>query len=226
MIIEMIVLAAGNSRRFGSNKLLYEIDGVPMYSHIFQQLTKVRENFNKCELETGIRADQVSKCSKEGEISTENNGNKVSVRISVVTQYEEIASSARDLGMKVLYNLNPELGISSSLKIGLQASRDADACLFAVSDQPWLSEKTIEDLIHIFVSSGKGIACVCSDSHQGNPCIFSQKYYPELLALTGDMGGKRVVSAHPEDTVLLEVSDKKDLTDIDIREKKNNRIST
>ena len=195
MVIEMIVLAAGNSRRFGSNKLLHEIDGAPMYSHIFQQLKKVREKFEKCEL--------------------------ISVRISVVTQYEQIASAARDLDMKVLYNPSPELGISSSLKIGLGASLDADACLFTVSDQPWLSEKTIEDLIDRFVSSGKGISCVTSENHPGNPCIFAKKYYPELLKLYGDVGGKRVLSAHPEDTVYLEVSDKKELTDIDVRQKKN-----
>lgn len=29
--LALIMLAAGNSRRFGSNKLMYEVDGVPMY---------------------------------------------------------------------------------------------------------------------------------------------------------------------------------------------------
>ncbi len=29
--IALVMLAAGNSRRFGCNKLLYEIDGMPMY---------------------------------------------------------------------------------------------------------------------------------------------------------------------------------------------------
>ena len=34
MDIDLILLAAGNSRRFGSNKLLYEVDGKPMYAHM------------------------------------------------------------------------------------------------------------------------------------------------------------------------------------------------
>ncbi len=38
MKIAMIMLAAGNSRRFGANKLLYEIDGIPMYRHVLEQL--------------------------------------------------------------------------------------------------------------------------------------------------------------------------------------------
>ena len=38
MKIALIMLAAGNSRRFGRNKLLYEIEGKPMYRHILEKL--------------------------------------------------------------------------------------------------------------------------------------------------------------------------------------------
>ena len=38
MKIGMILLAAGYSRRFGSNKLLYEIEGRPMYLRTLDQL--------------------------------------------------------------------------------------------------------------------------------------------------------------------------------------------
>ena len=43
MKIALIMLAAGNSRRFGSNKLLYEIEGKPMYRHILEKLMIVAE---------------------------------------------------------------------------------------------------------------------------------------------------------------------------------------
>ena len=45
---------------------------------------------------------------------------------------------------------------------------------------------------------------------------FSGKYYPELLTLTGDTGGKRVMRKYMQDVALLEVSDEKELTDMDI----------
>ena len=48
------------------------------------------------------------------------------------------------------------------------------------------------------------------------PVFFSGKYYPELLALTGDTGGKRVMRKYMQDVALLEVPDKKELTDMDI----------
>ena len=42
MKLGLIMLAAGNSRRFGSNKLLYGIDGMPMYRHILLELKEVK----------------------------------------------------------------------------------------------------------------------------------------------------------------------------------------
>ena len=92
MKLGLIMLAAGNSRRFGSNKLLYGIDGMPMYRHILLELKKV-----KAALE-----EQGHRCE-----------------ITVVTQYEEIAQEAEKLGVRFLYNLHPDEAISSSLKIGM-----------------------------------------------------------------------------------------------------------
>ena len=92
MKLGLIMLAAGNSRRFGSNKLLYGIDGMPMYRHILLELKKVK----------AALGEQGHRCE-----------------ITVVTQYEEIAQEAEKLGARFLYNLHPDEGISSSLKIGL-----------------------------------------------------------------------------------------------------------
>ena len=75
MKLGLIMLAAGNSRRFGSNKLLYGIDGMPMYRHILLELKEV-----KAALE-----EQGHRCE-----------------ITVVTQYEEIAQEAEKLGARFL----------------------------------------------------------------------------------------------------------------------------
>ena len=48
MKIDMILLAAGNSRRFGSNKLFYEVDGIPLYLRAFDRLlAAAREGENR-----------------------------------------------------------------------------------------------------------------------------------------------------------------------------------
>ena len=43
MKIHMIYLAAGNSRRFGSNKLLYSFRGLPLYQYGLKQLRELLE---------------------------------------------------------------------------------------------------------------------------------------------------------------------------------------
>ena len=197
--ISIVILAAGNSRRFGSNKLFFPIDGIPMYLHTLQKVLLVQK--------------------------------KMKHRISsviLVTQYPEIKKNAEALGARVVWNPHPEEGISSSMKLGLlevikekpqaqsfSACRENNACLFLVADQPWIRTETIEALIQTFVNSERGMAAAAKNGQPGNPCIFSGKYYPELLALTGDTGGKKVMKRYPEDVALLEVEDKKELVDMD-----------
>jgi molybdenum cofactor cytidylyltransferase len=207
MKIAMIMLAAGNSRRFGSNKLIYEIEGKPMYAHVLAELLRVREELTL----KNDRGETLAKVSGSNLCALDQIG------ITVVTQYEEIGQAAEALGIPVFYNPDPDRGISSSLQIGLNANLDADACLFTVSDQPWLQAKTVEELISLYLVSGKNIASVGINGSPGNPCIFGRKYYRDLLALTGDKGGKKIILSHMQDTAILEITDVRELTDVDYR---------
>lgn len=49
---------------------------------------------------------------------------------------------------------------------------------------------------------------------RGNPCIFPRKFFPELMALEGDVGGNVVIRAHPEELLLYETS-AAELRDVD-----------
>ena len=185
--ISIVILAAGNSRRFGSNKLFFPIDGIPMYLHTLQKVLLVQK--------------------------------KMKHRISsviLVTQYPEIKKNAEALGARVVWNPHPEVIKEKPQAQSFSACRENNACLFLVADQPWIRCHTIEALIRMYTESEKGMAAAAKNGQPGNPCIFSGKYYPELLALTGDTGGKRVIRKYMQDVALLEVPDKKELTDMDI----------
>ena len=185
--LAFIMLAAGNSRRFGSNKLMYEVDGVPMYLRTLRKLQKAAEKIPDS-------------------------------RIILVTQpqYQEIIDVAKEIGADILFNPQPERGISSSMQIGLENAKDVDACLFTVADQPWLTAETIIALYDTFHSENKGMACTCRGEKTGNPCIFSKKYYKELMEISGDRGGKQVIKRHPEDVVYFKISDERELVDVDV----------
>ena len=216
MKIAMIMLAAGNSRRFGENKLLYEVNGMPMYKHVLGQLIQVKDRLEERRNSVLNRSGNVINECEENNID-KCTGNLTDIRcdITVVTQYDTIAETAREKGIHVLYNPHPEKGISFSLQIGLNANLDADAVLFTVSDQPWLTSETIYELILTLLGSKKAAACVSYQEKMGNPCIFTKKYYGELLELEGDKGGKKVLMKHLEDTCIYKVKDARELKDID-----------
>ena len=211
MKIAMIMLAAGNSRRFGANKLLYEIDGIPMYRHVLEQLDDTKKKIENI-------YSEYSDIVQLNNLYKNNITEKIICNIIVITQYDAIAEAVKTKEIQVLYNPHPEDGISSSVKIGLNASLDADAVLFTVSDQPWLTSETICELIHVFLNTSKGIACVSCQGKMGNPCIFDRKYYNELLSLEGDKGGKKVIMKHLDDTQIYEIEAGRELEDIDYYE--------
>ncbi len=190
--IRMILLAAGFSRRFGENKLLYPIKGRPMYLWTMERLKEIQ---------------------KEG----------LADSLVVVSQYEEILTEAARQGIPGVKNLHSERGISSSLQIGLEEAvrlkdRDSeDYYMFFVADQPFLRKETVENFLVDFEDSGKKIGCMSYRKTPGNPVIFHECFVPDLMALQGDTGGKKVLKKHLEEVFFYEVQDPGELEDWDIK---------
>jgi Uncharacterized MobA-related protein len=139
-------------------------------------------------------------------------------KIILVTQYEVIKEALLNYPIEVIMNNKSELGISYSIKLGINTDLQADAYMFMVCDQPFISLESIKALIDSFIISNKGMACVDHDGKLGNPTIFSAKYKEELLNLEGDVGGKTVIKKYLEDLEKVKISNEVELMDIDTRE--------
>ena len=139
-------------------------------------------------------------------------------RTTVVTGNRDIARLAQEYGYSVLENHEPELGQSHSICLGVDAMQDMDALLLMVCDQPGLSGASLAHLLEAFSQSDKGIACLCDQSHMGNPAVFAQEYYPALLALCGDRGAKGILRAHEDDLLVVPALDENELSDADTPE--------
>lgn len=50
MRLNLIYLAAGNSRRFGENKLLFQIQGKPLYRYGLERLMEICERYPQWKL--------------------------------------------------------------------------------------------------------------------------------------------------------------------------------
>lgn len=139
-------------------------------------------------------------------------------KIILVTQYKEIKEALLNYPIEVVMNNKSELGISHSIKLGINIDLEADAYMFMVCDQPFISLESIKALIDSFIISNKGMACAQNDGNLGNPAVFSSKYKEELLNLKGDVGGKVVMKKHIEDLEKVEISNETELMDIDTKE--------
>ena len=185
----MIYLTAGLSRRYGSNKLLEPIDGKPMYRHMLDILTVMKE-------EEPHRYEVV-----------------------VVTAYDEIEEAVKGLPVTVVRNAEPELGVSHSIKLGLLACGEIgqhDHVMIAVADQPYIQEDELFGFIHMYKRSYKGIGCFAYEGEIGNPVAFQGKFVPELMNLEGDEGSMQIVEAHSQELYLYEAECKESLQDFDV----------
>ena len=177
MKIGCVVLAAGNARRFGSNKLNAQVEGVSLIRRALDAVP--------------------------GGLAT-----------VVVSQYPDILALAGEYGFDALLNDRPELGLSRSVRLGLAHLTDCDGVLFLVSDQPRLKRDSVEALAALWAQNPEKIAAMAHNGVRGNPCLFPARLFPELLALTGDLGGSAVIRHHEDDLILLE-TDAPELADVD-----------
>ena len=91
--------------------------------------------------------------------------------------------------------------------------------LIALADQPFIPPEVINKLIEGFATGAQGIALPVYEGKRGHPVILDRKKYErEILALQGDVGGKEIVSRHPEDVLEVAVASKGVLIDIDAPE--------
>ena len=220
-MIHVIYMAAGNSRRFGSNKLLYLYEGKPLYRHGLELLLKLKQEM----------------------------GEKLTV--TVVTQYAEILEEVQDIferygmaGMQAVFCEESRLGASYTIRAGIEAviSQDLasgqskegqsmigekDYLMFMVADQPYLTLDSVRKLVEAAVSREQSafsgpLAEECSrwetlslrcGSTPGNPCMFRADLIPELMSLTGDQGGRKVLKRHY--CQYVDILDKRELEDVD-----------
>ena len=183
MKINLILLAAGNSKRFNGNKLLAIYKNKPIYMYIVEKVVNLKIN-----------------------------------KIICVTQYEEIKEALLNTNINVVMNNNSNLGISSSIKIGINFDKNADGYMFMVCDQPFISIQTLNSVIDNFIKGDKGIVCVGCGNNKGNPVIFSKKYINELLSLEGDNGGKVIIKWNLNDLKIVNINNRIELVDIDTQE--------
>lgn len=138
----------------------------------------------------------------------------------IVTGDEAIGEAAIKYGVTPVWNKEPEKGISRSVKMGLEAALSdgtLSGVLFSVCDQPELTISTLQRLLNTAVLHPGSIVCAGHGGRAGNPVLWDCRYFPELMELTGDVGGKQIMERHRDQLRIVE-TEERELNDVDRRE--------
>jgi molybdenum cofactor cytidylyltransferase len=137
--------------------------------------------------------------------------------VVVIGAYREAVISALD-GLPVTSVVNEDWrsGLSSSIRAGIRALRpDIEAVLIVLADQPALTLELLNTLVDQYRATGALIVAPVYKGRRGNPVLFDQALFPELVAVEGDRGGRSLLERHKGDMELVETDVHAVLIDID-----------
>ena len=93
-------------------------------------------------------------------------------------------------------------GMASSIRAGVatlrQFSRELDAALVALCDQPAFSADVIAQLVAAQRATGRSIVAARYAGRHGAPALFLREHFETLMHLTGEEGARALLNGSPE----------------------------
>lgn len=140
------------------------------------------------------------------------------VQVIVVTgaRAGAVGNALADLPVDIVVNESWSEGMSSSMHAGLRALRpDIQAVLLVLADQPALTADVLQLLVARYRATGALIVAPFYHGQRGNPVLFDRALFPELLAVQGDRGGRKLIARYSGQVEHVEVDDPAVIIDID-----------
>ena len=134
----------------------------------------------------------------------------------VVTRDERIAALCREQNVDVVLHALPHR--SDTVRLGLQALGELDACMFLPGDQPLLRRETVAMLLECRNEHPDCIIRPGYEDTEGSPVLFPSWAFPELLDLPEGKGGGVVIKNHLHAVYRVSVADPFELADADTPE--------
>jgi molybdenum cofactor cytidylyltransferase len=168
-MIAAVVLASGFSRRLGQSKLTLAVGGRTLLNRAL---------------------DAVSGAESIG-------------RRLVVLQPADLRLLDRSgyPAVDLLANPHAAEGQSAAIRLAttqLAADSGLEAIVFAVVDQPFLQSAVFDSLAQAWADGAGEILVSSYDGRRGNPVLFGRRFFSQLQALQGDVGGREILRAHPD----------------------------
>lgn len=127
--------------------------------------------------------------------------------VIVVTGSRDVAIRAAlaDRDVQFVHNPRFQEGQGTSLAAGIASLEDeVDAAVVVLGDQPGVSPGVIDQAIAKRRQSGASVVMARYGHEHGHPVLFGQELFPDLRALTSDVGGREIIRAHREALVFVD----------------------
>ncbi|MBN9585685.1 MAG: 4-diphosphocytidyl-2C-methyl-D-erythritol kinase [Afipia sp. 62-7] len=146
--------------------------------------------------------------------------------VIVVTGHQRAEVEAALAGLNVKFVHNPDFaaGLATSVKTGIAAVPEAaNGAIVCLGDMPLIDARLIDRLVDAFSPErGSLIAVPVAEGRRGNPVLWSRRFFPELMALDGDVGARHLIARHMEAVTEVEVLGNSAFLDIDTPEMLSN----
>jgi molybdenum cofactor cytidylyltransferase len=185
-----IILAAGESKRFGRPKQLLQLKDRFLIEWVLD--AALASELSRIILVLGYAHQKIQKA---------------------------LGKKLRHAKLQIEINPHYQKGQSQSLQVGLSSVINVfPAVMFLLADQPLVDAAAINCLLNQFWSAEKDICVPAFRGKRGNPSIFSQKFYKHIMKIKGDIGARQIIKTHPERVLEIEIKDPLLFSDVDTPE--------
>jgi molybdenum cofactor cytidylyltransferase len=191
--IAALVLASGQSSRFGSDKRRYLLHGEPML-----QLSLSKP------LALKIPTMLTLKPEDENQLS------------NLLGRYQMHPL------LHICYVEHAEQGMALSLGQGVASIhkqfKNIDGVMILLADMPWIKCGTIEQLIRHYTKEKIIISCYQGASEKikrGHPILFCKHWFKRLSEITGDIGARSLINQNERSVIDMIVKDQGVIADLD-----------
>ncbi|MCR4907886.1 MAG: nucleotidyltransferase family protein [Lachnospiraceae bacterium] len=196
-IIGCLMLASGQGRRFGGNKLLAPLESRSGTKPLIEYSLLTLKSFSE---------------------APELNNAGVKCEPFVLTCHEEVRRLCEKLSVPVRFFGGGLKSDTIRFGLSLKESAEWEGCMFIASDQPALTAQTLVRLVFSFASDPSRPVRLSYDGRAGNPVLFPRSFFSALSMLKGEQGGGALLKGEEARTGLVEAASETELMDVDTGE--------
>ena len=177
-----VVLAGGLSRRFGKPKQLLMVEDRPLIVHVLNVILKV--DLDPVILVTGCRSEDV----------------RLALGSSTGLNPKQFKR------LTLIHNPDYASGQASSVKAGLAAiGPGVKGAVFIMADQIGLKPEVLKGIIRTWQNAGEEFLIRPRyGGEPGGPVLWPKRFFPNLMNLTGDAGGRSLMKDLGRDTFFID----------------------